>query len=358
MGTFRDMLSGGESLIKNEIALDYSYVPKVVPYREGQMRAIAAAIKPLLQRRSGRNLFIYGPPGVGKTVAVKHLLQEIEEESEEVVPFYINCWQKNTSFKILLEMCEVVGYRLVQNKRTEELFAVIKQHVNKQENSAVFVFDEVDKIEDIDFIYNILEDVFRKTVILIANYKEYIADVDERIKSRLTAELLEFRAYNLSETRGILQQRMEYAFVPGVWENDAFEVVVKKAVDMQDIRSGLYLMKESALIAEEKSARKITLADVTAAVKKLDDFSIKNMDELDEDVAQILDVIKENSGKKIGEIYKKYQDAGGKAVYKTFQRKIRKLDEDRFITAVKVDGGKEGNTTLITFGAEKKLTEF
>jgi len=358
MGEFDDMLKGGESLIKNEIALDYNYIPKLVPYREPHMRNIAASIKPLFQKRNGRNMFIYGLPGVGKTVAVKHILQELEEESEDITPFYINCWQKNTAFKILIEMCDIIGYKFVQNKRTEELLSVVKQYVNKSERSAVFAFDEVDKIEDFDFIYNILEDVFRKSVILITNYKEFIAELDERIKSRLTAELLEFQPYNLSETRGVLKQRMAYAFVPDVWENDAFEAIVQKTMNTSDMRTGLYMMKEAALVAEERSSKKITLADVSVAVKKLEDFSIKKTEELEEEVRLILDIIKENNNKKIGDVYRAYQEGGGKMVYKTFQRKINKLEEDHFITTKKIDGGKEGKTTIISYGKEKKLTEF
>ncbi len=358
MGVFDDVLKGGESLIKNEAALDYSYIPKLIPYRESQMRAIAAAIKPLFQKRSGRNMFLYGSPGVGKTVAVKHILQELEEQSEEITPFYINCWQKNTSFKILIEMCDIIGYKFVQNKRTEELFAVVKQYVNTSERAAVFVFDEADKIEDMDFIYSILEEIFRKSVIIIANYKEHAAELDERIRSRLTAEMLEFNAYSLSETRGVLRQRMDYAFVPGVWEQDAFEAVAQKTAEIFDIRTGLYLMKEAALAAEERSSRKITAADAAIAVKKLDEFSVKKTEELDDDAKKMLETVKENSGQKIGDVYKAYQQSGGTAIYKTFQRKIAKLAEDRFITAKKVEGGREGNTTILECGKEKKLTEF
>ena len=358
MGIFDGMLKGGESLIKNEIALDYNYIPKLIPYRENQMKAIAAVIKPLLMKRNGRNMFIYGQPGIGKTVAVKHVLQELEEESESVIPFYVNCWQKNTSFKILIEMCDVIGYRLVQNKRTEELFTIVKQYVNRSERSAVFVFDELDKIEDFDFLYNILEDVFRKSVILITNSRDFIGELGERIQSRLTAETMEFRAYNLNETRGILKQRVEYAFVPGVWDSDAFETIVEKTAKMSDMRAGLYMIKEAALVAEERSSRKITLTDVGIAIKKLEDFSIKKTDELEEGVRFILGIIKENSGKKIGEVYKTYQTAGGKLAYKTFQRKINKLEEDRFIIAKKIGGGKEGKTTILTYDKEKKLTEF
>ncbi len=68
--------------------------------------------------------------------------------------------------------------------------------------------------------------------------------------------------------------------------------------------------------------------------------------------------MKENSGQKIGDVYKAYQNSGGSAIYKTFQRKIAKLAEDRFITANKIEGGREGNTTIVSYGKEKKLTEF
>ena len=194
--------------------------------------------------------------------------------------------------------------------------------------------------------------------ILITNYKEHITELDERIKSRLTAEVLEFRKYNVRETLGIMKQRMEYAFVPGVWEQEAFEAIVQKTAEIGDLRSGLYLMRESALSAEDRSSRKISISDVSVAMKKFDDFSIKKKEELDEDVKTILDVIKENSGKKIGEVYLSFQKAGGKMVYKTFQRKIGKLDEAGFINTKKLEGGKEGKTTIINYGKEKKLTEF
>jgi len=348
---------GGESLFKNPIGLDYDYQPKLVKYRESEMRQVAAAMRPLFQKRSGRNIFVYGPSGVGKTVAVRNLLQELEQETDDIIPFYINCWKNDTTFKMLLEMCSVIGYKFTQNKRGEELFDIVKKEINKK--AAVFVFDEVDKLEDVDFIYNIIEEVFNKSLIIITNHKDWIANIDTRIKSRLTAELLEFRPYNLTETRGVLQQRMEFVFAPGCWEDNAFEMVVQKAALMEDIRSGLYLMKEAASIAEERHSSKITAMDVDSAIKKLEEFSIKKMDELEDETRFILNLIKKNTGKKIGEIFAAYQEAGGSLVYKTFQRKVTKLEEDRFITTEKVTGGSEGSTTIVRFGGqEKKLTEF
>ena len=357
MGLFKDTLRADQSLFRNEAALEYEFLPKLLPYREYQQKYVANCIKPLLQERNGRNVFIFGAPGIGKTAAMRHILRELDDESDEVVPVYINCWQKNTTFKIILEMCDALGYKLTHNKKTDELFGIVKGILNK--NAVVFVFDEVDKLEDFDFLYMILEDIYKKTVVLITNFKEWLDDLDDRIKSRLMADLLEFKPYNLTETRGILKQRVGSAFVPDVWEDDAFEVVVKKTASLEDIRTGLHLMRESGINAEARSSKKIILEDASNAVDKLDEFSIKSSVDLASDERNVLNMIKENSGKKIGELYDIYRKKGGGLVYKSFQRKIEKLRKNKFISVEKRIGGEGGGTTIVKYkGITKTLDEF
>ena len=78
-GLFKDILGSSETLFKNDMALDYSFQPKLVPYREREQRVIAASIKPLFEEKNGRNVFVHGQPGVGKTAACRHILKELEE---------------------------------------------------------------------------------------------------------------------------------------------------------------------------------------------------------------------------------------------------------------------------------------
>lgn len=351
MGLFDNMLRGGESLIRNEEALDFEFLPKLLPFREKEQRFIAECIKPLFAGRNGRNVVMYGPPGIGKTAAARHVIRELEEQTDNIYPIYVNCWQHNSSYKVMVEICDQLGYRLVQNKKTVDLYKIVASMVNKK--SAAFVFDEIDKVEDYDFLYFILEQIYKKSVCLITNFKEWVATLDSRIKSRLMAEMLEFRQYNEHETYEIMKQRASYAFPEGVWEDSAFRRVAKKTYEMKDIRSGLFLMRESALIAEEHSRKKIILDDVEKAISKLDNFSVKNSAELSEDSRFILNIIKENSGKKIGDLFEIYQQKGGKQTYKTFQRKIAELDKGNFISTRKQTGS-GGNTTIV----EKKLTDF
>jgi cell division control protein 6 len=356
MGFFNNNLASAQSLFKNELALDFDFVPKLIPFREPEQRQFAACIQPLLQSRNGRNMFIYGPPGIGKTAALRVVLRELEDQTEEVIPIYINCWQKNTSFKIVLEVCDQLGYTLTHNKRTEELFSIVTNIINKK--SAVFVFDEVDKVEDFDFLYTILENIFKKSIFLVTNHKDWLLDLDIRIKSRMNPEVLEFRSYDINEVKGILQQRIDYGFVDDTWDESAVELVAVKTVELDDIRSGLYILRESGLAAENKSSKRVTDAHVIDALSKMENFAIKPKNELDDDTQFILELIKKKSGQKIGGLFRKYQDDGGDSVYKTFQRKVRKLADNKFVGVQTVMGGADGTTSIVTYNTTKKLTEF
>jgi len=353
MGLYDDLLKGGESLFKNEYALDYAFLPKNIPFRESQQRYLASCIKPLLMDHNGRNVLVHGPPGVGKTAALKHLLKELDESDElndKIYPIYVNCWHKNTTYKVVLDLCDQVGYAFVQNKNTEDLFKIVTQILNKK--GAVIVFDEVDKSEDTDFLYILSETVFKKTIFLVTNYKSWLLELDDRIRSRLMLEQIEFPNYDVKEIMGILRERIPYAFNSECVDDAALEIISKKAADLKDIRIGLFLLRESAIVAGEKNSSRITDEHARAALEKINQFTIKSTDELDDEAKLILKIVKEHSGKKIGDLFKLYEKAGGRTSYKTFQRKITKLEEGRFISLERTHAG--GNTTIVN----KKLTEY
>ena len=355
MSLFKDMLKSGETLFRDTIVLDYDFQPKLLKYRENEQMRFATAIRPLLQGHNGRHLFVYGAPGIGKTTACKHVLRELEEETNNVVPIYVNCWKKNTTFKIFTHICEELGFKFLLNKNTNELFALIKNKLNK--GSVVFIFDEIDKLEDTDFLYTILEDIYRKSIFLLTNYRDSYSEMDERIRSRLNPEFLHFKPYIEQEIAGILKERRTYAFVQNCWDEEAFKEIVEKCAETNDVRVGLYLMREAGNFAEEKSSKTIGLTHVAEAIKKVEEFHIKPKEGLEGDLLVILDLIKEQSGKKIGEIFSTYSEGGGEMSYKSFQRRITKLKEARFISTEKVQS-REGNTTIVNYNAHKKLTDF
>ncbi|MBI2564822.1 AAA family ATPase [Candidatus Woesearchaeota archaeon] len=352
MGLFDNTLSSGESLFKNEDALDPAWVPKLLPYRDYQQRVIASCIKPLLQDRDGRNVFICGAPGIGKTAATKWVLRDLEENSDDVIQLYVNCWQKNTTYKIYLELCQQIGYTFVQNKKSEELFDAILKIINKK--PVVLAFDEIDKVDELDFLYAFSAELYKKSILIITNYSDWLQKIEARVQSRLLPELVEFKPYTKQETEGILKQRIDYSFVSNIWNSAALNIIVERTFFAKDIRVGLQLLREAGRIAENYASKKILQEHAEKAIQSVP--LVYTQGPVDEDAELILHMLKEGSESKIGDLYVLYKKNGGKSIYKAFQRKIEKLEKGKFIKTKKIIGGKEGSTTVIQHN--KTLTDY
>lgn len=353
MPLFKDLLKSSESLIKDPIALDFDYVPKLLPYRENQQKYMATCIKPLFSEVNGKNLLVTGTQGIGKTASCKHVLRELEQETDDIYVMYINCWKKNSAYKIVVDMCGQIGYKWVQNKRTDELLNELVKILNKK--SAVIVFDEIDKLDDFGVLYSLIEDLYKKSIFLITNEEDWIIELDPRIKSRLMPNLLKFEPYNKEEIKGILKQRKDHAFVKDVFEEDAFNLIAEKTFEMNDIRVGLYLLKESANISENKSSKKVTFEEVNEATKSLNHFKTKNIGDLIDDEKRILELIKQNSGKTIKEVFDIYKSKEGTGVYRTFQRKIVSLKENKMIHIEDSTTLNGGRTTIVKYCSECEI---
>ncbi|HII17128.1 TPA: AAA family ATPase [Candidatus Woesearchaeota archaeon] len=341
---FDSMLHADQSLFRDEDSLDPSYIPKLIPYREQEQKAIACCMKPLFSQKNGRNVMIHGPPGIGKTVACRHIFQEVEETTDDIIPLYINCWKKKTSFRVIAGLCEQLGYHIISNKSTDELFKEVKDLLRNR--AAAFTFDEIDKVEDFDFLYALVEAVLPKSIILISNYKEWFTSLDERITSRLGAELLAFNTYTEKETAGILAERRKYAFVSGVWDAAAFDAITKESYRARDIRCGLHLMRQAGIIAESRSSKKIIVEHAKEAIEKQGPRA--EHIELDSDEQLILGLVSEAQGQKMGDIYNSYKVKAGAKAYKTFQRKVQRLSEAGMLKASRANLGKDGNTTILS----------
>ena len=338
------------SIFRNEVALDPSFTPRgKIAFRENENQYIADCIKPLLQRRSGKSLVIFGPPGIGKTLACKKVKEALEEETDEILVFYINLWKKNTQHKIILELCNQLDYKFTHNKSSEDLLQIVKQKINQ--NSAVFIFDEADKAESLELLYQFTEDIYRKTMILITNDKNWIYKLDPRLKSRLTPDSLEFKPYSLQEIKQILKSRTQLAFNPEIISEEILSIIAQKTLQTGDVRTGLFLLRESALIAESKSLKKISKDHTQHAIEKLSEF--KRPVQLDKDEEEILSIITKNQNKTTAEIFSIYKDQTQNDKSKrTFLRKINNLEKANMIKLEEVQGI-QGRSYKIT-----KLSDF
>jgi cell division control protein 6 len=262
-----DMLTDEESLFTSPGILDIEYLPRLLPYREEQQKYLADCIKRLPSL--GTNVLIHGPPGIGKTACVMWVFRELKEaEDLDVFPVYINCWNDSSLDKIVFNICRQLGINTAY-RSPEELLSIVMHNLRSKKAVAV-AFDEIDRMQDQSFLYHFIEGIPHKSIFLISAKRDWLAHLDNRVRSRLMPEAIEFKQYNNEQTGGILEERKNYAFVPGAWENDAFGLVVKKCFENGDIRTGLALLKASGLSAEREASRKITKVHVLKAMEKLE----------------------------------------------------------------------------------------
>ena len=344
MGLFDNVLKSTESLFLDTLPLDIDFIPPILEGREQEQQYIATCIQPLFHQRNGKNLLITGAPGIGKTVATKYVLQELNQKTDDISTIYINCWKKDSPHKIALEICDQIGFKFIQNRDTNDLFKEIARILNKK--SAVIVLDEADKITDEQVFYHLLEEINRRTLILITNNEAWLPSLDSRVRSRLLVEALVFKPYTLAETRQILQKRIEFAFAPGVVEAAAFTTLVEKTFTAKDLRVGLYLLKEAGELAEQQAQKKITLAHANKAIAQLKDFTLKSATTLDDHEQTILELVKSHSGVTTKDLYTIYQKKGGEQSYSNFHKKIKSLELGKFITLDEKNEGANKSTTV------------
>ena len=76
------------------------------------------------------------------------------------------------------------------------------------------------------------------------------------------------------------------------------------------MRFGIYLLKETGMIAENESSKVILEEHALKAIEKLKDVKIE--DPKDEKKRSVLNLIKENSGKTCFDLFSMYRQLGGK----------------------------------------------
>ncbi len=260
-------LGAEESIFSNIDSLNAEFVPKFLPYREQEQKIIAQTIKPLCEGKCCRNLLIFGKAGIGKTHAVKRVLEDVLSETDNVRGAFVNCWVDSSTLGILGKIAFDLGFNVRNGMTPTELLQRIKARA--EEKSIVFVFDEIDKAEDQGFLYSVLEEVTERAIIAITNSKEWLALLDERIRSRFLPQELEFRPYSKAEISGIMRERRKFAFYQETWSPEAISLVDEKTFELSDVRAGIQLMREAGLVAEEKASRIVQLEHVEKALEKL-----------------------------------------------------------------------------------------
>jgi cell division control protein 6 len=320
-------------VIRKEEFLDPEYLPSEIFHREKEIGQVRVSIGSFLKGRKGDNLFVYGPPGVGKTTTVRHVISNVEDR----VAVYVNCWLYRTPHAFLGEIARQAGIPIPRKgKGMDEIVGnIIKK------GDMIVVFDEVDKAERIDDIYPLVEKT-NSLFIFVTNNRDWILRLEPRVSSRLFLNSLEFRPYDFQQMEDIMKWRVKMAFVPGSLSPDVVTEVARRAYVKKDVRNGLFLLQKISNVCEAQGKKRAEM-DVFGGIEE--DFKLKPV--LTENEKEIVEVIKKMAGETTGSLYSAYRDSGGKLTQRAFRMYLRKLLDKNVLDAKDTGRGFRGRSRRI-----------
>lgn len=291
-----DTITPDDPIFQDEDALR-DHFPDRILERDEKLTEYQSKFKEVVRNKRPRNVFVYGPTGVGKTIGTQAVLDSIEQSIAEfdydnsefdepsLRTIHVECKDLNTSYQVAAhlvnrlrkdterEQISTTGYPegMVYEMLFDELRAIEESHV-------LIALDEIDNIGENDNILyklprcnnensaaHIPPDVTKVGVIGITNdgnFKDYL---DPRAKSTLCTREVHFPPYDAVELQTILQDRATVAFHDGVLEDDVIQLTAALAAKRKGYaRTALDLLYEAADMAR-KGGDTITANDVRRA---------------------------------------------------------------------------------------------
>ena len=317
-------MSSNSSIIKNEDVFSTDFIPEKILFRESQIKEIVDAIK------TKTNLFVYGPPSVGKTVSIKYIIKDLENA------YYVNCWVNGSKYLIAKEIASNAGLKFLEGKSSDHIILSLKKAIR----DGIFIFDEVDKAKNLSFLYQFSELFANSSIILISNSMDILNRIEPRILSRLTLRHLLFQKYNKEQIYNILKQRVKYGLKPNSVDNTTLKIISQFTLKT-DLRKGIKVL----FFAAKKANKKIKMEDVREAIRMF-----KEEQPLEEEDKKIISCIK---GKMTsGKLFNEYTKNGGKLSYRSFKRHLDLLAKKGMIVMKFTGAGFKGRSNLISLPNE------
>ena len=278
MRSLNEMLSESK-IFSNREVLSPHYVPKKLISRTKEINGIEKAIAPALKGERGRNLFIYGKTGTGKTSCTKYVLEEIRSiPNSKAKISYINCKIYNSRYRVLNKI--VSDHLPTYAKRgygTVDLYEKLTNWIEEDNKILVAILDEIDVVKDLDDLIYTLTRINSDikaggvTILGISNRVSFKETLDPRSLSTLYETELVFPPYYATELYEIIRDRAMVGFKSNAISDDVLHFIAAAAArDGGDARLSLKILSKAGELAEDKSSDKILMKDAEEASKLSD----------------------------------------------------------------------------------------
>jgi len=385
-----DKFLQGQPIFKDRDALRPTYVPSELPYRDEQMGRIGSILGPALRGAPPSNILCYGKTGTGKTVVSRYVLDLLVDKAKQSdvnfpLTAHINCRIVGTNYRVLKTLCDAIGATMQDGSDvpftglpTDEIRAIFKRQLDSDSKIMVVVLDEVDSLvkRDVnqgnDILYGLTRmnselSQSRISIIGISNDLTFKDMLDPRVLSTLGEEEVIFAPYNAVELKGILQQRVEIAFNPGVIGDEGVINLVGAlaAQEHGDARRALDLLRTAGELAERRGDERVTQDHVREAQKVIERDAItdtvKTLPMQSKAVLFAVYVLADKGQNDIftGECFNVYSEIAKSLSIDTLTQRrvsdlISELDMMGLINTTVISKGRYGRTKKIKLAVSKK----
>ena len=264
------------TIFSNREVLSPHYVPKHLIFRDKEISNIEKAVAPCLKGERGRNLFIYGKTGTGKTTCAMYVANEVKEiPNTKAKISYVNCKIYSSRFRVISKI--ISDYMPTYAKRgygTVDLYEKLTNWIEEDNKILIVALDEIDMVKDLDdLIYTLTRingDIRAGgvSIIGISNKVTFKEELDPRSLSTLYETELVFSQYNATELYSIIKDRCETGFKRGVIDDEVLHYIsASTAREGGDARFSLKVLTKAGELAEERSQTRITMDEAQAAMK-------------------------------------------------------------------------------------------
>jgi len=342
------------------------FIPEKLPYREKEIETLVYCFDPVLRARKPLNVFLAGSTGVGKTVCVKYVLNQLEESFDRAKSLYLNCFEYNSRPSVLIAIANFVGAGVPRRGlATDEIFTKMVEYLKKSGFVPIVILDEFDQLliseQNSKLLYDLLRVVeYEKLhigIVMISNDVSLTTKLDSRIRSSLAEQTIIFNSYSPSQLKGILKERCDGAFVKGAAGDDIISLAAAHAAKIGgDCRVALESLLRAGRLAERANLSKVSIEHLRSAFEDVDAVSaLKSLKHLDGDEKMLLQIIAQNQPLASGKIYEIYSASGKTLKERRLRDILSLLERQNLISYKEVKLGNKGKTREYSCRPNKNL---